>query len=1351
MDTVSSTSTSSEGDSIKIFLRVRPPDPSISENDFAPRVLDVNTADNAVILRTKPEPKIFTYDNVADADITQEAVFSIVGKKIIESCVTGYNGTIFAYGQTGSGKTFTMLGPSENSESFQHELRGVIPRSFEYLFSLIAHQQELHGSKKQFLCRCSFLEIYQEQIFDLLDPASQGLHLRENMNKGVFVDGLIEQVICNPSDAYQVLIMGWLNRRVAATSMNRESSRSHAVFTVMIESKEDAGGVQNIRTSQLNLVDLAGSERQKDTNTGGTRLKEAGSINKSLSVLGNVIMSLVDLSHGKKRHIPYRDSKLTFLLRDSLGGNTKTRMIACVHPDSRCFGETLSTLNFARSAKLIKNKAVVNEDFHGNNQKLQNEIRRLKELLESMQHTPGPEIRTSVASPTDNPPMSADSVWKRNFIEAMYFREQSENEKKTLQDVVNHLQELCNKKDKYIQSTKMIIKFRENHIQSLQMASKGYLEMEKDTLVKSLRDEIKVLRQQLENNPMLAKYAGENKHLRSELKQLRARESLSNIHNDVSRSAQLERVFKELKLYKELSTGSPCGGLRSSPLKDGLSAATLDKHRREVKGLQEQIEILRQQLVDVTKAAENRQMEMDVELVSCRRMIVELERVLEAHQLKARIECNALKDLHCQTLKVMTTPKMSASSPNTQEQAVGEPQEAELGITDCILPKDLAEGAHDALMEEIHMLQMENGKLKERIDEYEADMLRQRQQVEKLELYNTQLNSVLEKERAENTARRNDYTSAVNTLKEEIDTVKNDLKLLNDENTDLHLVLKSADKQLKEEKENHKALHLAFTQEIQSLEAKLSKTSIDLETTTRDYEDALKELGALKEDIETSRVTMTFLEHHAAELEESRNREVKKREKLEQEIRALKNAGDLINYKEFKEQAEVNLDYKENELEVVLAAKAEQDRTIEQQGKLIEENKEIISNMMNLMHEMKMNLAGKEASNMNLKSEIENYKMEAEDAKRDLEKTSAQLNSTLQKMSEMKQNFENALQRKDFEMSNLQEDQESANNSLLRQADIINNLQEQLKAKEMVCKERLSTNEDLKNKLEEKDKVMQETIQRFKERLREATNSDESNDSLKKLLNQKNIELENLLVNYKKLSNMLQEYEQKRREKNEENELLKSQVMELDKIKESYNEAKQMIDELQVTLNTVKANNKDIIKTLENMLKERDLELKEEQRKTRELDAKMKALQEEKNRIESEFIASKQEEQNSVEEVARLQCILDSHYTEKTELNSKIESLQEEKTKLRDELATLKELNSQLVEESNRIIGHTNTNQKIRLFDKKNQEYNELTKKYIELQSEHRKLLQDLKPQGKTPCKTTAPPGIRDITNVSIN
>ncbi|KAK0049770.1 kinesin-like protein KIF15 [Biomphalaria pfeifferi] len=688
---------------------------------------------------------------------------------------------------------------------------------------------------------------------------------------------------------------------------------------------------------------------------------------------------------------------------------------------------------------------------------------------------------------------------------------------------------------------------------------------------------------------------------------------------------------------------------------------------------------------------------------------------------------------------------MSANSPNTQDQAVGEMLDSEMGITDCILQKDLAEGAHEALMDEIRMLQMENGKLKERIDEYEADMLRQKQQVEKLELFNSQLNSVLDKERAENIARRNDYTSAVNTLKEEIDTVKNDLKLLNDENTDLHLVLKSADKQLKEEKESQKALHHAYTQEIQSLETKLSKTSIDLETTTRDYEEALKELGALKEELETARVTMSFLENHASEIEESRNREIRKREKLEQEFRALKSAGDAVC-----REPDTNLDLRLAELEATLALKEEQDKTIQQQEKLIEENKEIISNLMNKMHEMKLSVTGLEASNMNLKSEIENYKIDADEAKKDLEKTSAQLMNTLQKLTELKKNYETALQRKDFQISNLQEDQDSANATMFRQAEMLTSLQDQLQTKELLCKEKSIMIDELRSKLEEKDKALQETLQRFKDHLREVNSSDENTDGLKKLLNQKNLELETMHVNNKKLSCMLQEYEQTRKERNEENEHLKVQVAELERTKENLVKRMQEVEELQITVNTMRANNKDLVKSLESSLKEKEHEVKQEQQRNRELDAKLKNLLQEKESIEAQFKASKLEKQNNNEEIARLQKILDNHYTEKTELSSTIESLQEEKTKLKDELAALKELNAQLVEESNRIIGHTNTNQKIRLFDKKNQEYNELTKKYIELQNEHRKVLQELKPQNKlpnTPCGKTGT--IRDITNIN--
>lgn len=195
------------------------------------------------------------------------------------------------------------------------------------------------------------------------------------------VRNLQELPVENPDEAIEVLKVGGRNRRVATTSMNRESSRSHAVFTVTVKSVEIKGEVTNVRESRLNLIDLAGSERQRDTNAAGKRLKEAGSINKSLSALGNVIKALVDIEQGKQRHVAYRDSKLTFLLRDSLGGNTKTFMIANISPAARSFGETLSTLQFAARAKMIKNKAKINEDVSGDVAALQLQIRQLKAQL----------------------------------------------------------------------------------------------------------------------------------------------------------------------------------------------------------------------------------------------------------------------------------------------------------------------------------------------------------------------------------------------------------------------------------------------------------------------------------------------------------------------------------------------------------------------------------------------------------------------------------------------------------------------------------------------------------------------------------------------------------------------------------------------------------------------------------------------------------------------------------------------------------------------------------------------------------------------------------------------------------
>lgn len=217
---------------------------------------------------------------------------------------------------------------------------------------------------------------------DLLDPQSYNLHIREDIKKGVYVESLNEETVTGVKEMMNLTTRGARNRHVGSTLMNKESSRSHSVLTTTIESKTmNDEGVWQMKSSRFHIIDLAGSERSKNTQAVGERLKEAGMINKSLTALGIVINSLVEISEGKNRHVHYRDSKLTFLLRDSLGGNSKTVIIANVTAAAISVGETLSTLKFAQRAKLIKNKAVINEESSSTIHLLKAELRSTKKDL----------------------------------------------------------------------------------------------------------------------------------------------------------------------------------------------------------------------------------------------------------------------------------------------------------------------------------------------------------------------------------------------------------------------------------------------------------------------------------------------------------------------------------------------------------------------------------------------------------------------------------------------------------------------------------------------------------------------------------------------------------------------------------------------------------------------------------------------------------------------------------------------------------------------------------------------------------------------------------------------------------
>jgi len=341
----------------------------------------------------------FTFDHVFGEDTDQRDVYEQIAKPAIMSMLQGYNASIVAYGQTGAGKTYTM-------EGFNYEhghQRGILPRSVEAIFNYIPQHM---NSKTNFLVRASYLQIYNEVISDLLKPERQNLSIREDKRKGIYVEGLSEWIVRTPREIYDLMKLGAAMRATGSTKMNEMSSRSHAIFIIIAEQSEyyritpdgieeelddaafttlkrenDASMNQRFKVGKLNLVDLAGSERVRLTGATGKRLEESKKINQSLSALGNVVAALTDPKG--RPHIPFRDSKLTRILEDSLGGNCKTTMMAMISPALESFTESLSTLKFANRAKHIKNTAEINVDLDQKSllRKYERELKRLRSEL----------------------------------------------------------------------------------------------------------------------------------------------------------------------------------------------------------------------------------------------------------------------------------------------------------------------------------------------------------------------------------------------------------------------------------------------------------------------------------------------------------------------------------------------------------------------------------------------------------------------------------------------------------------------------------------------------------------------------------------------------------------------------------------------------------------------------------------------------------------------------------------------------------------------------------------------------------------------------------------------------------
>lgn len=352
---------SNQESNIRVYVRCRGRnDREIAENsavvvsttgnngDHRNKLISVQTGSNAYT------NKAYTFDQVFGPESDQNMVYDEVAKGILHEVISGYNCTIFAYGQTGTGKTYTMSGDLNSNQGRPVDKSGIIPRILYNLF------KQLDTNKSEFSCKVSYIELYNEELRDLIavDDDRQMKIYDDSSKRGTVIQGMEEAYIRNAEEGIQVLRNGSYKRHVAATKCNDLSSRSHSVFTITLNIKEvSPGGDECVRIGKLNLVDLAGSENINRSGAENKRAREAGMINQSLLTLGRVINGLVE----KSLHIPYRESKLTRLLQDSLGGRTKTCIIATVSPAKVSMDETISTLEYASRAKNIKNKPQVNQ------------------------------------------------------------------------------------------------------------------------------------------------------------------------------------------------------------------------------------------------------------------------------------------------------------------------------------------------------------------------------------------------------------------------------------------------------------------------------------------------------------------------------------------------------------------------------------------------------------------------------------------------------------------------------------------------------------------------------------------------------------------------------------------------------------------------------------------------------------------------------------------------------------------------------------------------------------------------------------------------------------------------------
>ncbi|KAG2468487.1 KIF5A protein, partial [Polypterus senegalus] len=532
---------------IKVLCRFRPLNQA--EVQRGDRFLPTFQGDDTVIVGGKP----YAFDRVFPPNTTQEQVYNTCAKQIVKDVLAGYNGTIFAYGQTSSGKTHTMEGKLHDIQQM-----GIIPRIAQDIFNHIFTMDE----NLEFHIKVSYFEIYMEKIRDLLDVTKTNLSVHEDKNRVPYVKGCTERFVSSPEEVMDVIDEGKSNRHVAVTNMNEHSSRSHSIFLINI--KQEHVETEQKLSGKLYLVDLAGSEKVSKTGAEGAVLDEAKNINKSLSALGNVISALAE---GTKTHVPYRDSKMTRILQDSLGGNCRTTMFICCSPSGYNEAETKSTLMFGQRAKTIRNTASVNLELTAEQwkKKFEKEKEKNKTLKEALQKLEmelnrwrnGENVPETEQLSNDNgkAEITDDTPVNDNGSSSIVVRISEEERQKYEEEIRKLYKQLDDKDEEINQQSQLVEKLKEQMLDQDELLAStrgdnekvqtelGRLQAEND----SAKDEVKEVLQALEE--LAVNY--DQKSLEVEEKNLQNKLLADEL---AQRMANLIALEAELHRMQELSS-----------------------------------------------------------------------------------------------------------------------------------------------------------------------------------------------------------------------------------------------------------------------------------------------------------------------------------------------------------------------------------------------------------------------------------------------------------------------------------------------------------------------------------------------------------------------------------------------------------------------------------------------------------------------------------------------------------------------------------------------------------------------------------------------------------------------------